>query len=341
MNIEIPKLIYGTSAIGNLFVALEEQLKFKIIKECIETADGIAMFDTAGKYGAGLALETIGKGLKKLGVDHNKVLVSNKLAWLRSPLLGTEPTFEPGVWKNLKHDAIQKISYDGIIECYEQGNELLGDYPTQLASVHDPDEFLDAAQNEEEYQNNYQKILEAYQALNDLKSAGKVKGIGIGAKNWKIIKKISKDIHLDWVMIANSLTIFHHPPELLQFITDLKESGVHVINSAIFHSGFLVGGNFMDYKLADQNNPINNDLFKWRNDFFALCKEFNINPAHACVQFALKIPGVNSIALSTTDPNRVATNKKMILESLPFEFWSALFDKGLITYNFSQITPMV
>ena len=48
--------------------------------------------------------------LQELGVPPDKVLISNKLAWKRVPLTTPEPTFEPGVWVNLKNDAVQDIS---------------------------------------------------------------------------------------------------------------------------------------------------------------------------------------------------------------------------------------
>jgi len=59
--------------------------------------DSIAVFDSAGKYGAGLALEVLGQCLEELNVPPEKVVISNKLAWKRIPLPeGAEPTFEPG-----------------------------------------------------------------------------------------------------------------------------------------------------------------------------------------------------------------------------------------------------
>lgn len=60
-----------------------------------------------------------------------------------------EICIEPGTWDNLKYDAVQKISYHGILECWEQGCELLGGtYKPEIVSVHDPDEYLDAVINE-------------------------------------------------------------------------------------------------------------------------------------------------------------------------------------------------
>jgi|WetSurMetagenome_2_1015567.scaffolds.fasta_scaffold171455_2 D-threo-aldose 1-dehydrogenase len=44
------------------------------------------------------------------------------------------------VWFDLKHDVIQIISYEGIIEYFNQGNELHREtYKPQLLSVHDPE----------------------------------------------------------------------------------------------------------------------------------------------------------------------------------------------------------
>jgi D-threo-aldose 1-dehydrogenase len=258
------------------------------------------------------------------------------LGWKRTPLTTEEPTFEPGVWKNLKFDAEQKLGYDGILECYEQGNELLRGYKPNMVSVHDPDEYLERATNQEEDSKYYHDILEAYRALDQLKSDGKVGLIGVGAKNWKTIERISKDVNLDWVMIANSMTIKHHPPELIAFLKELDQRGVHIINSAVFHSGFLTGGEYFDYKLIDLQSPENRALIDWRKDFFELCLKYNIKPAHACVQFGLAVPGVRSIALNTTNPERVKENVEMVEQPIDLQFWEELKDRGLININFNE-----
>jgi D-threo-aldose 1-dehydrogenase len=342
MQLDLPRVIFGTSGLGNLFVALEDQVKLDIINECVRLSNGKVVFDSAGKYGAGLALETLGKCLKQLNVHPDNVVISNKLAWVQTQLKTVEPTFEPGVWKNLKHDAVQKISYDGIIECFEQGNKLLNGYNPQMVSVHDPDEYLSTAQDYQQSQKLYEDILDAYEALYDLKRQGKVRAIGVGAKDWKTVKRIAGDVELDWVMIANSMTIKTHPQELLDFISKMESKGVYVINSAVFHSGFLVGSNYFDYRVVEKGNPENDALFKWREEFFEVCTRYKVKPAHACVQFSLNVPGVKSIALNTTDVKRVKENLEMANTELPVEFWEALQSKGLIEVNFfSHLQPVL
>jgi D-threo-aldose 1-dehydrogenase len=200
--------------------------------------------------------------------------------------------------------------------------------------VHDPDEYLATAKDAGHEELLYENILEAYRALYELKRDGKVESIGVGAKNWKTVQKISGDVPLDWVMIANSLTIKSHPKELLDFTKRLESEGIKVFNSAVFHSGFLVGGDYFDYKLVGPDYSEKNSLYRWRDDFFAICNTHHVKPAAACIQFALRVPGITSIALSTTDIKRIRENVELASVYIPVEFWEELSRKGLIHVNF-------
>lgn len=330
----LPKVISGTSLLGNLYKELSFEEKLAIVKEYIDATPGIAMFDSAGKYGAGLALEELGKCLTELGIEKSDVLISNKLAWVQKPLTTAEPTFEKGIWANLKNDAEQKISYEGILECYKQGNELLNGYNAQFVSVHDPDEYLAAANDDDDYKKRYDDILEAYRALSNLKQKGNVTGIGIGAKDWRSIQMIEKDVQLDWVMIANSLTIYNHPKELMDFVKYLANKGITVINSAVFHGGFLMGSDFFNYIELNRQNPEHKKYYGWRDRFFSICHEYKIKPAAAAISFAVNVPGVKSIALNSSNPKRVRENVEMANVEIPDSFWERLKAEGLIDNNY-------
>lgn len=336
-SINLPKVIFGTSGLGNLYVTLDESTKCDIIRKYRNATTGPLVFDSAGKYGAGLALQSLGRCLRECGIPPEDVIISNKLAWVRTPLKAPEPTFEPGVWKNLTFDAVQDISYHGIIRCFEQGNELLGGYIPQLVSVHDPDELMASAKDEDTAKRLYNNILDAYRALADLKTQGKVSAIGVGAKDWRIIQRITADVPLDWVMIANSMTIHDHPTELVSFMEGLKAQNIPIINSAIFNAGFLTGGDHYNYKLINPEHKENKALFEWRNSFFNLCSAYNIKPAEACAQFALSAPGVVSIALNTTSAKRVAENLELAEVQVPGGFWKDMKSNGLIRQDYAYL----
>lgn len=337
-GVKIPPIIFGTSALGNLYDAISDDTKLEIVKQAFEHVPCPVVFDSAGKYGAGLALEKLGECLEKLNIAPEDVVISNKLGWKRTPLLTPEPTFEQGVWMDLKNDAAQDISYDGIMHCYDQGNQLLGGkYFPQLASVHDPDEYLNAATSAKDRDLRFAQIVDAYKALADLKSAGKVKAIGVGAKNWKIIEEVSKEVTLDWVMFANSMTIMHHPKDLLDFMQSLHNKHISIVNSAVFHAGFLIGGKFFDYRLIQPDTDENRAIFKWREDFVALCTKHGISPAVACVSFATTAPGVVSIALNTSNPKHIKSNVDSVTTQVPAEFWVDMKAKGLIANEYPYL----
>ena len=337
-GIEIPPIIFGTSCFGNLYVALPWPTKISILNNIFDQMDGQVVLDTAGKYGAGLALESLGKGLTELNIPTNRVLISNKLGWYRIPLDADEPAFEPGVWADIKHDAVQKINYDGINDCFNQGRMLFGNrYDTELVSVHDPDEYLALSVNESDRQNRLSDIIGAYKALEKLKADNLVKAIGIGSKDWKVIKEISRLVKLDWVMLAVSFTLLKHPPELLDFLDELYQSDIFIINSAVFHAGFLTGGKYFDYRIPDPADSSDKKLFEWRSKFHDVCRQHNVNPADACVQFALSHPGVKSISLNTSKPDRVQQNIQSVQVAIKSDFWEHLKDKQLISNNYPYL----
>ena len=337
-GLDVPPLIFGTSCLGNLYTALPWETKLDTVREFLRWVKPPVVLDSAGKYGAGLSLEVLGKALRQLGVAPGDVIISNKLGWVRVPLRGPEPTFEPGVWGELKHDAEQRIGHEGILRCWEQGCRLLGaPYQPQLVSVHDPDEYLAAADSEEQRRGRWSDILGAYRALFELKRRGEVKAVGVGSKDWTVVRDLAEAVDLDWVMLACSLTLYRHPPELLDLVESLRRRGVSIVNSAVFNAGFLVGGRYFDYRRPDSASPEDRPLFRWRDRFLALCRQFSVSPAAACVQFALSPPGVVSVALNTSRPSRVAENAAIVSAEIPREFWTAARDAGLVASTYPYV----
>ena len=331
----VPRIVFGTSAMGNLYQRLAYKQKLAIAAEWFKHVEQPVAIDSAGKYGAGLALEMIARTLTDLGIEPDGVVISNKLAWKRVPLEGSEPTFEPGVWHGIGHDAEQHISYKGILDCWQQGCELLDPYKPQLVSVHDPDEYLNAACDTRARESCFQELLEAYRGLAELKTKGEVAAVGVGCKDWQTIRDLTDRVELDWIMLACSLTVYTHPPELLEYVDSLRQKGVAIINSAVFNAGFLVGGDFFNYRKPDPASDAS--LFAWRASFLQVCDDYNVEPADACIEFGFCIPGIAAVALNTSNPQRVAKNVKSVQAKAPKEFWAALKRNGLINPSFPYL----
>ena len=161
--------------------------------------------------------------------------------------------------------------------------------------------------------------------------------MGIGAKDWHIIRELYNEIPFDWVMLANSLTIYRHPQELLELISRLHQDGVGIINSAIFNAGFLTGGAYFDYRLIDPALEEDQGRMDWRAGFFKTCKEFDVEPGDACLCYSLAPSEVQAVALNPSKPERILRNKQILNKKLPSEFWLKLKSDGIINNIFPSL----
>ncbi|MGN0832578.1 MAG: aldo/keto reductase [Kiritimatiellia bacterium] len=315
-------VIFGTSCLGNLYKVVPFATKLEIVSEWFQ-AFPRPFVDSAGKYGAGLALECIGRALRALGKRPGDLTISVKLGWRRQPLTTPEPTFEPGAWAGLEWDARQDISAAGILRCYEEARELLG-YPIDYVSVHDPDEYLQSAADGLRASRRAD-VLGAYAALFALKARGEVKGVGIGAKDWTAIRDLYRDVKFDWVMFACAPTLLRHPPELLAFVDELKAANVMLIDSAVFNGGFLMGSDMLDYRKAEPSKDA--EAFAFRDRYLARCREFGLDPAVPAVQYAYRL-GFDAVALNTSSPRRIRQNADYAKAVVPEAFWQGILQKG-------------
>ncbi len=88
-GLSVPPIIFGTSCLGNLYEVVRDEAKLAIISVIIRHSPTLAVFDSDGKYGAGLALEVIGNSFHKLGIPESQVVISNELRWYQVLLRGT------------------------------------------------------------------------------------------------------------------------------------------------------------------------------------------------------------------------------------------------------------
>ena len=174
------------------------------------------------------------------------------------------------------------------------------------------------------------EILASYRALFDLKREGKVKAVGIGSKDWPTIQELYGHVSFDWVMLANSYTIFHHPPELLAFVDRLYGNGVGVINSAVFHGGFLTGGDLFDYREIPPESEKGKIIYPWRESFNEICARHGVLPGDACLHFGMSHPAIASMALNTSKPEKMNRNVEILQRHIPDAFWRDMKEQGMI-----------
>jgi D-threo-aldose 1-dehydrogenase len=138
-------------------------------------------------------------------------------------------------------------------------------------------------------------------------------------------------------MFANSFTIFSHPKELLNFMDKLNKANVGIINSAVFHSGFLTGGPKFDYRDVDPESEEGKRIHGWRDSFNKSCDEHGVLPGDACLHFGLSHPAIASVALNTSKPAKMNHNVEALQREIRPEFWEELKAKGLIDPEYQYL----
>ncbi|MCG8651012.1 MAG: aldo/keto reductase, partial [Pirellulales bacterium] len=59
----MPRVVFGATVLGNLFVKMSDRDKRELIRTWFEHVPKPIAIDSAGKYGAGMSLEVIGHEL--------------------------------------------------------------------------------------------------------------------------------------------------------------------------------------------------------------------------------------------------------------------------------------
>jgi D-threo-aldose 1-dehydrogenase len=283
-GLQIPPILFGTASLGNVGRVITEQAKVAICGDWFRGVKSPVFVHTSYNYGKGVALEVIGRTLRRLEISGQEIII--QLA-IDSEVASVKETWEKSCW-------------------------LLGtEYRPKLLSLENPDDAT-------------------WQAAVALKAANVVQGVGITVADWKLTTSRLVSLEPDWVTLGGGCTVMQHAPEMLEFMTELAGQQIPIIVAGVFDGGFLVGSNRLNGRLLSPDDPSQRSLFVWRKAFVALCDGYSISPAHACIQFALSLPGVAAVRLDSSYPDRVAENIRSAYSEVPPGFWESLKEEGLL-----------
>jgi D-threo-aldose 1-dehydrogenase len=208
---------------------------------------------------------------------------------------------------------IQLTVSDRVSETWEKSCRLLGDtYRPKLLAVGSTRDY-------------------DWQAALELKAAGRVVGVGAVLSSSAMQLQQLSPTDVDWIMLACGPTVMRHSVEWLQRVSELQQRAIPVVVGGVFEGGFLVGGSRLDGRALRTEEDADRSTLAWRKSFVALCDGHGITPAHACIQFALALPGVVAVRVESAYADRVADNIRSALMPVPENFWVSMQEEGLLT----------
>ena len=132
--IDLGRLALGTAPIGGLYDAVDDETAHAVVERAWEL--GLRYFDTAPRYGAGLAERRLGAAL--IGRRRDEFVVSTKVGRLLRP--------GRSEWSGAPElvDYFD-FSHDATLRSLDESLGRLGLDRVDIAFVHDPDDHFDVA----------------------------------------------------------------------------------------------------------------------------------------------------------------------------------------------------
>jgi len=311
----ISKLVLGTAPLGGLFTAVSDEQGQATVLAALDS--GINFIDTAPLYGHGNAERMIGSVLSKTNKEYvistkvGRVLkkfapeeIAGKVDGLAA-FIGVDPTIFP----------VFDFSRDGILRSIQESLERLNISSIDIALIHDADDRIDEA------------IKNSYPVLDELRSQGVIKGIGVGMNICSYATKAVKEMDLDVILIAGRYSLLDQSAQEVLFKECLKKQ-----------TGVMVGGVYNSGVLANPTPestynyvPVTPEILSKVKQIQALLLDFDISLTAAAIQFPLRHPAVTCVLTGSRSVTELNANIKDFDQTIPDAAWKALEDAGLIS----------
>ena len=310
----ISKLALGTAPLGGLFTAVSDEQGQATVLAALDS--GINFIDTAPLYGHGNAERMIGSALSKTNKEYvistkvGRVLkkfapeeIAGKVDGLAA-FIGVDPTIFP----------VFDFSRDGILRSIQESLERLNISSIDIALIHDADDRIDEA------------IKNSYPVLDELRSQGVIKGIGVGMNICSYATKAVKEMDLDVILIAGRYSLLDQSAQEELFKECLKKQ-----------TGVMVGGVYNSGVLANPTPestynyvPVTPEILSKVKQIQTLLLDFDISLTAAAIQFPLRHPAVTCVLTGSRSVTELNANIKDFDQTIPDAAWKALEDAGLI-----------
>ena len=292
--IELGRLALGTAPIGGLYEAVEDETAHAVVDRAWEL--GLRYFDTAPRYGAGLAERRLGAAL--IGRRRDEFVVSTKVGRLLRP-----GRSEWGGAPELVD--YFDFSHDATLRSLDESLGRLGLDRVDIAFVHDPDDHFDVA------------LAGSFRALRRLRDEGVVRAIGVGANQPAVLCRFAREADPDCFLVAGRFTALDRTaePELLPLC---QASGIAVIAGGVFNSGVIAGGTTFDYEAAPP------EIVERVEALREICARYGVPLPAAAVQFPLRHPAVATVLVGCRTQDEVAEDMRLAELEVPAGLWKEL-----------------
>ena len=321
-DVELTQFGFGGAPIGELFVRVSDEDAQATQQAAWD--HGVRYFDTSPWYGLGLSEHRVGRFLAQQRRDD--FIISTKVGRLLRP--PSDPAvLEDSPWiGGLPFEPVFDYGYDAIMRSFEDSLQRLGLNRIDLLVIHDLD-FL-YHQTEALLGAHLGRLATSgWRALDDLRSAGVIGGVGVGINQGGMIPRFLDLVDLDFFLVAIPYTLMEQEVLDDEF-PRCQERDVGIVIGAVFSSGILVTGAVEGAK-HNYADATPEDLEKVRR-MKAVCKSHGVALPAAALQFPFGHPCVASVIPGAFQPEHVEQNSAHFQHDIPSDLWEELKAENLI-----------
>ncbi len=321
-EVELTQFGFGGAPVGELFVRVSDEDAQATQQAAWD--HGVRYFDTSPWYGLGLSEHRVGRFLAQQGRDD--FVISTKVGRI------LRPPSDPAVLENspwiggLPFEPVFDYGYDAIMRSFEDSLQRLGLNRIDLLLIHDLD-FLYHQTEALLGAHLGHLATSGWRALDNLRSAGVIGGIGVGINQGGMITRFLDLVDVDFFLVAIPYTLMEQDVLDDEF-PRCQELAVGIVIGAVFSSGILVTGAVEGAK-HNYADATPEDLEKVRR-MEAVCKSHGVPLPAAALQFPFGHPCVASVIPGSFQPEHVEQNIAHFQHDIPPDLWEELKAENLI-----------
>ncbi len=319
-SLELSEIGFGGAGIGNLFHSIGLQNSEDSVLKAWDM--GVRYFDTAPHYGSGLSERRLGVSLHSL-LDQ-KPIISTKVGRILKPLAKGQPAQKFEFVNEAPFARTYDYSYDAVMRSYEDSIQRLGVSEIDILYMHDIGELTHADNHPEVFKTAMDS---GYRAMDELRSQGLVKHIGLGVNEWQICAQTLPVADFDCFMVANCFTLLNNDITD-SFLGGCEKKNIDLIVAAPFNSGILASGSKNPNAYFYQQAP--EQIIEKVKRLEGVCERYSVTLGAAAIQFPLRFKQVKSVVLGMSNPERIEASCQWYNEEITDEFWVEMIDKGII-----------
>ena len=317
---DVPAFGLGCAPLGNLYRPLSDAQALATIDAAL--AAGITYLDTAPFYGHGRSEQRVGEALRAWSGP--RPVLSTKVGRVLDPVPpGEEGDF--GYADPLPFRPRFDYSKDGVRRSLDESLSRLGVEHVDVALIHD----IGRLTHGDAHPMLMRQVLdEALPALEQARSEGLIRFIGIGVNECEVCLELLERAPLDCILLAGRYTLLEQPALTSGLLAHCAQRGTKLFAAGVFNSGLLATEPSAESPYNYVNVPA--PILARAQALWRACAALGVAPQAAAVQFPAAHPAVASTIIGAKTPDEIAQIMAWRQASVPAALWTALKKDGFI-----------